>query len=736
MAPSAWMAAVRRGFSLQRIPSQQFFYGVFAGLCTLWVAADFFASIKDQLFLSAARAGVPLAKDVWSAPLDDVFIHFDFARSAARGYPFEWSEGNGYSSGGTSLLYPFVLSMGYAFGYTGLNQVLWSGIVACLSVWALLLAARRMMVGLPWWTSYLLPPLLLSVGGLNWSLFSGMEVAFFLAVWGLCLICWDRLIRRPSFERADVVALGLSCAVLVATRPESAPLVACLVLSALFLCWRRSSLFERAQILMLGALPGVFVVVTQAAANRWFTGDWSAAGALVKLELNHPHLSSAQVWDAWLFHLEYQALRATDYHLSALDWKIGETSLSAGWLVWVCAAVALVGRRTRRFAVLLWLSSLVWVATVALNGQVRWQNERYTMPAITWLLLAAILGWAQMLSYAFEQWRPRSPVQQQNIHGRTLSLRVIPLFVSSLGLLSLSTFLFGQQPRYRDQLWFFGRASRNIYDQHVQTGERLRHSAATRVMVGDAGAIPYISDLPALDLIGLGGFQGFPFARSTRTGLAAALELLERMAPSARPDVMAIYPSWWGDLPLWFGDLLFDVPVRGNVICGGSSKAVYRMNWGSFAGSSVPSKNPAGREPELEVDFADMLSERAAAVRFEGTSGYVGMKILPRVAGSNEHVWDGGRILPPQTSTTFTLRNLKPNHTLHLVLRVAQAQPASLAVEVGGQRLPPVELEATAHWNEVHFAIPAPSVASTVPIVMTAEDSSVTLYHLWGAQTP
>ena len=43
----------------------------------------------------------------FSAPLDDVFIHFDYARAAARGYPLQWTEGNGISSGNTSLLYPF-----------------------------------------------------------------------------------------------------------------------------------------------------------------------------------------------------------------------------------------------------------------------------------------------------------------------------------------------------------------------------------------------------------------------------------------------------------------------------------------------------------------------------------------------------------------------------------------------------------------------------------------------------
>ena len=68
----------------------------------------------------------------------------------------------------------------------------------------------------------------------------------------------------------------------------------------------------------------------------------------------------------------------------------------------------------------------------------------------------------------------------------------------------------GQQPLYRDQLWFFARASRNIYEQHMTTGLALRDPKLPepkRVLLGDAGAIPYISDLPALDIIGLGGYR-------------------------------------------------------------------------------------------------------------------------------------------------------------------------------------------------------------------------------------
>ena len=74
-------------------------YALWAAACTILCARAFY------LYMLKQTGGE------WSAPLDDVFIHFDFARSTARGHPFEWVEGNGYSSGNTSILYPFVLGV-------------------------------------------------------------------------------------------------------------------------------------------------------------------------------------------------------------------------------------------------------------------------------------------------------------------------------------------------------------------------------------------------------------------------------------------------------------------------------------------------------------------------------------------------------------------------------------------------------------------------------------------------
>ena len=150
----------------------------------------------------------------WSAPLDDVFIHFDYARAAAEGHPFEWFAGNGYSSGNTSLLYPFVLAAGYVAGFHGALLMKWAAIVAMTSTFMALLAARALVVrSLPgptaMATSFLVPPVVLALGALGWSLWSGMEVAFLLGVWALgaaALFPGRRRAHERRAHRARMVA--------------------------------------------------------------------------------------------------------------------------------------------------------------------------------------------------------------------------------------------------------------------------------------------------------------------------------------------------------------------------------------------------------------------------------------------------------------------------------------------------------------------------------------------------
>lgn len=645
----------------------------------------------------------------WSAPLDDVFIHFDYARATARGYPFQWTEGNGYSSGGTSLLYPLVLALGYWVGFRGPELMVWAAVVACVSVLGFLWAGASLFRRLPGASLALFPPAFFSVGALCWSLWSGMEVAFFLGIWALALVAWGAVVEDEEASLGGVGWLGLAGALVVLTRPEGATSVAVLGGSAALVVGRRRGAKEGLAALVAAGAPAAAVLVAQALVNRWLTGESSANGALVKLALHNPYMTPEEKWADYRFNLRYVFDRLSYHHFGEeRPWGLVPLGLGLG---------ALLDRRTRRPAAVLLASAAAWWLAVATNGQVRWQNERYTMPLVAWVLAAAALGLGALVLPARA--------------GRAGWVRaaVGALLASFLVL----RFWKAERIQYRDQVWFFGRASRNIRDQHTTAGRLIRklEPRPRRLMVGDAGALIYASDLPGFDLIGLGGYRDLPLARAGVHGLPATLELLERLPPTERPDYMAIYPTWWPALPHWFGREVFSVPVRGNVIFGGAEKVVYRADWGLLGTGQRPRSQRPGEELLDELDVADLVSEKQHGYQFpRPQGGWTDMRVLPDPEAGERDLWDAGRRIPNGRAETFHLRGLRPGSPLRLVLRTVVERPSRLDVVVGTTpRL--VELTPSPGWTEVSLEIDPAQVKDTLPVSVTPREGEWVNYHVW-----
>ena len=693
-------------------------YPVFAALCTLYAALFFYGSLHRQ------------THGAWSAPLDDVFIHFDYARATARGYPFQWSEGNGFSSGNTSLSYPFALALGYWVGFRDLAIMRWAAIVACISILAFFLAAGRLAEPRGRWAKYLIPPAVLSLGALDWSLFSGMENAFHLGVWGVALVPVLRLVRETKREASKdrhrrVTQLGwlagLAGALLYATRPESVVCVASFAIFAAVAVRRvEGNRAAVATVLRIG-VPGAVAVVAQAVANRAFTGEWSANGAIAKLAINNPYMTGEDKLAQYVDLLKYVVLRNTQHHFAdALPW---------GWLVPIVALIPLFSRRLRGAAILLWAQVAGWLALVALNGQVRWQNERYTMAAVAWLFVLAALGIATLLGGASAEpaeasaTAPRAQPREPRLQRAREALRV------GLALGIVAVFWTHQIPNMRDQIWFFGRASRNIRDQHIVAGKVLAELHARRVLVGDAGALMYSSDRAGLDIIGLGGYHDLPFARAGVHGLGASLELLERLDPSERPDLMAIYPSWWGDLPTLFGERLTQVPVVGNVICGGSEKVIYRADWSTFDASPEPRTIKPSELLVDELDVADLVSEKAHRYVFPTPAmGFVDFRILADPTLPARDLFDAGRVIQPGHSEIAVMR--APRAGGRLVVRSVVGHRVTIQVHAAGNAIGRLTLDPARGWTEASLALP-PNLAPYFQLELSPVESDWLDCHVW-----
>lgn len=676
-------------------------FPAFAIGCTVYSATTFYGYMHVQ------------TRGEWSAPLDDVFIHFDYARAAARGFPFEWSEGNGFSSGNTSLLYPFVLAIGYLAGFRSSNLMVWAALVAIISMSLFFVAVGRAIDPLSRAAKYLVPPAVLSMGALAWSLWSGMENAFHLGMWALMLVPTLEVTRQSSDLRAMrryAWVSGFAGALLLWTRPESVVCIAAFAMYAALYVWRSLGLRDAVPTLLRVGLPGAIALGIQSLANRAFTGEWTAAGALVKLAINHPYMTAQQKFDQWRDLFEYVIRRNTEHHFAdARPW---------GWLVPLVALVPLASRRTRAFAVVLWAQIIGWSVLVALNGQVRWQNERYTMSAVAWLFVLAATGLGVLIAPA---------LRQSKSSRATWAVRV------AIACAAMAVYWQHQVPKMRDQVWFFGRASRNIRDQHIIAGKVLAERKARRVLVGDAGALIYASDRPGLDLIGLGGYHDLPFARAGTHGLGASIELIERIPPEDRPDYMALYPTWWGDLPPMFGKRLVGIPVVGNVICGGAEKVLYKADWSALDRAGTPRSLRDGERVVDELDVADLVSEKAHQYNLPKPGmGFVVHRLLPEPGSRRRELFDAGRIIPGGQAETAKF--VVPSRAGRLIVRVVPAKPAAADVHIDGKLAGRLTAPASTTWSEVSMDLPA-DLPARFTLSLTPVEGEWVTYHVWIVST-
>ncbi|WP_437613217.1 hypothetical protein WMF20_11485 [Sorangium sp. So ce834] len=641
------------------------------------------------------------AGGAWPAPLDDVYIHFGFARAAALGHPFSWIPGNGYSSGGTSLTYPLALAPGYLLGFRGAWLGLFAALLACAALLDLCRSLRRLLEprGGPGaassrWVAWVAPLFVVAVPLLDWSWFSGMEVALLGAVLGRALVAVRRAELAPPARRpAEQLRAGLLAALLVATRPEAIALSAPL---AVAVAHAAGSLGAAAS-LARASLPTALLLGAHAAANRAFTGEWSAAGAVRKLLLSNPYPTPLE-----------KAVEVIK-NLAALRVQALESALGGPWLSLVLpllGAVAALDRRSRRVAVPLLLGAYGALLLVALNATARYQNLRYAAPSLVMLLVAAALG-----AHALAR-RGRLAA------GVAAALAVAALAAPSAG--------------FARQIDHFARASANIAGQHVEVARRLaaRAPRPRRVLLGDAGAIPYLSGIPAIDGLGLGGYRGMPFARASVHGVPAVVELIERLDPAERPDVFALYPSWWGGLADVFGRRVDAVKIEDNVMCAADEKVIYEADWSALA---PPGERRAGVIDE--VDIADLMDERAHGYAFPSPrAGWVIGAVLPG-GGDGAPRFDAGRLIPEGREQSFTVGAAAAfaRGPAVLALRTDGGGPIALGVaalrDAGGEARVEVPERPAGRWSEIR--VPLRDVAPGDRIRIRSLLGTFRSFHVW-----
>jgi hypothetical protein len=241
----------------------------------LWIL---FSAIVLSIFLSYFWASWQAGQGNLLMPLDDVYIHFQYARQMALRHPYQYNLSDPPTSGATSFIYPYLLAFGYLTGFQGLWLGLWAMIIGTIALLASLWAVYRLCLALdtPKWLSLIMTLAFGMTGSIAWHFISGMETGLMMAfsLWTLLFVLEKRL------NAFVVVAFLLSL-----TRPEGGALAG-LASATMFLClWKDYAPVDKNRgkrwKLALLLLP-ILAIGIQPLVNLLITGTTVATGNQAK----------------------------------------------------------------------------------------------------------------------------------------------------------------------------------------------------------------------------------------------------------------------------------------------------------------------------------------------------------------------------------------------------------------------------------------------------------------------
>jgi hypothetical protein len=624
------------------------------------------------------RAGEP------ALPLDDSFIHLQYARRLAEGHWFAYAPGDGYTAGATSILWPLVLAPFFVVGLGDLSVV-----------WVVWLFGALLHAAVALETARVIEPLAsrgaaiaggamcLAFGAFAWFAYSGMETI---------ALTW-LLIRgvRVASERCEGKSSPWQMVVLAFAAPLVRPegvlvaLFAALV-GARELWIRRKPNIELVCLISPLVVPAMhFVLAGQTASNT----------AIVKWLALDPYLDRSGFWQETLDNAH---LLVTDL-LAGGPWTTifvpdGMVfALGAGMIAVVAAGIRCDKPWRALFAILLVLGTLL----PCTYSTMLWNRVRYIWPfAPGWFVAIACAA------HALGRWLGRLAAPLESA-GAALAWGAVALFGSKLSW-------------SMDDL---AQSARAIALQQVALGRWARVELPDSAVIGvnDTGAIAYMSKKRTFDVVGL-TTQGE--ARYWAEGAGSRFEHYESLDRSRLPTHFIVYPGWM-QMPAVLGEELTEATVIDQSILGGRTMVAYVASW-SVLGSGA---RPFAQWGKLldELDVSDLESEATHA--YQRADGRARFNVAASaIAPDGRFVADGGRY--ERAEDRFELALDRPSV---MVIRARSA--SSLDVWLGAERLGRARLAASSDEFDEH-AIDMPATQGRqVVVVRASEPARFASFHYW-----
>lgn len=636
------------------------------------------------------------------APLDDAYIHLQYARSIADGHPFAYHPSEPPSSGASSIAWAGLLSLPHLVGLEGsaaLGVALLFGGLCLAGVLGLAGPVMARLFGrrAAGWGRVAI----VAWGWTGWFAASGMEVALAsLAV----IAAWRTLLaldgpHSPGLERGG----ALLALLLPFVRAELAPFA----LALAFAIGARRPSPRRLSWAALAA-SGVALVPL-----FWFllTGRTRTNGQIFKWVFALPYFDQERL-EHWL-GLNLKKLGAF------LDGRADEGMLPRGVFAFALAlgGAIVVGRLLRKRGLGLrrargvWLAlgaTLAVVAATLTSTHFDAHRYRYLAPLMPVLLLLAA-GGAWSLSRLAMRWgEPPSEVAVR------------------LGHLGAAVFVGALLWGVPDARTHYGRAASEIAAQHVRMAARLRALPEDAVVaINDAGVLAYLGGRRTFDVVGLTTNHATPYYVA---GPASEHEMFEALPRAERPTHFVLYARWWRARHLLGRQLAVEQVSGPTAIVGGTDMALYEADAGAMDELDL---GDAPRAVFAEVAaWTRRDSVDVADVRDEAAHGYFARdwRWVDQVVVQDGRVRDGGRFAHREDGFDF---DADAGRAARIVWRAHALERGAVEVRVNGRRVGRAELEAGPGFQEFVFDVPAESVRETNRLEARRADGPVASLHWW-----
>ncbi|MFO7743613.1 MAG: hypothetical protein R6X31_15020 [Anaerolineae bacterium] len=501
------------------------------GCVALSVFALTASSLVDAEGGSLGPSKEPIPSLSRGVPLDDAWIHFQFARNLARGDGFAFNAGQP-TAGSTAPLWSVLLAGVYALGgrFPLAGQVL--SAASFLFALGATYALTRQLTGRRW-TAWLAGAVVAVNGRMIWAGLSALETCLFAALTLVAVSSHLRDRRAGRFRLRTAAVFGMAALV----RPEGYLLFALAVADAVLAALASPSPASRLATCASRLLPGV--ALFGALVLPYLVFSLRSAGHLL------PNTFSAKATFNFRPSLDFLSL--------ASRYLVLDNLLLLPFFV-LGVGVLLGGARLLS----VWTVGLPLV--YAFLHAILYQHGRYLIPLIPCNATAGVIGLLEARKLARRRgWRwPGSE--------RALAALVALLVVSGTGW---------RLPTMARQ---FAWNVENINEMHVTIGHWVAENTPPDALLAlnDIGAIAYVSGREVIDLAGLVTPEVTPMLRGPDT-----TERLIDYMTAREVDYVIIFPDWFPDLAQR-GNVLtpvHSVTVERRTITGGRTIVVYRADW-------------------------------------------------------------------------------------------------------------------------------------------------------------